>query len=372
MVALDDPWEREHGGTIRTRALIRAITASGASTCLVYLGHSDGAVSPDTENVELVRINTRPLGESSLGRSRLGAAKRHFLPMPSVVGARLASVTAAVERLHPELVVVSQLRAVQLAGHRRVWLDQADVMSAMLEPEIRARHGAARMTARAQRRMLMRTEARSVVSAEINTVAGFADARRVQLLDPAARWLPTPVARHQAGDVTAKVAGMLGNFAFWPNVDAYDFMCASWLPHLRDDGWQVIVAGYGSENLTPCSGVTLVGPVSDVAHYYREIRLSLAPIRLGSGIKVKVVEALRAARPVLATPAALDGLSPLVTSGVPTLSEGDDYYAVMRGVESHDWQATYRAADTIFAPEQFTRSVSELLEGRRAVATCSD
>jgi polysaccharide biosynthesis protein PslH len=102
-------------------------------------------------------------------------------------------------------------------------------------------------------------------------------------------------------------AGFIGNFDFHPNVDALQVLLDSWGPALVRNGWTVAVGGLASDRLQLPDWIVNLGPVDRVADFYGQIDVALAPIRLGGGMKVKVVEALTYGRPVIASQFAMDG-----------------------------------------------------------------
>jgi len=54
-------------------------------------------------------------------------------------------------------------------------------------------------------------------------------------------------------------------------------------------------------------------------------RVAVAPLRAGSGSRLKILEALEAARPVVSTTAGLEGLERLGSSGVVVADEPDAF-----------------------------------------------
>ena len=50
------------------------------------------------------------------------------------------------------------------------------------------------------------------------------------------------------------------------------------------------------------------GPVADVAPWFESLRLTVAPLRFGAGVKGKVVSSLAAGVPCVATPVAVEGM----------------------------------------------------------------
>lgn len=109
----------------------------------------------------------------------------------------------------------------------------------------------------------------------------------------------------------------VGNLSYGPNVAAAGWLCRQVLPHLPG----VTVALVGSaptaevRALAAAHGVTLAADVAAVGPWYAGARVALAPLRTGSGTSTKVVEALAHARPVVATPVGLRGLSWLGADG---------------------------------------------------------
>jgi glycosyltransferase involved in cell wall biosynthesis len=62
--------------------------------------------------------------------------------------------------------------------------------------------------------------------------------------------------------------------------------------------------------------VHVTGAVSEVRPYLAQARVAVAPLLAGGGTRLKVLEALDAGRPVVATSAGVAGLNDLVGSGV--------------------------------------------------------
>lgn len=106
----------------------------------------------------------------------------------------------------------------------------------------------------------------------------------------------------------------VGNFMHPPNVDA-----ALWLgreifprvkrvvPHVELD----IVGDHAPaevRRLAEVPGLRVTGRVPEVAPYLDRAAVVVVPLRLGGGMRVKLVEALAAGKAVVATPLATDGL----------------------------------------------------------------
>jgi polysaccharide biosynthesis protein PslH len=115
-------------------------------------------------------------------------------------------------------------------------------------------------------------------------------------------------------DMTPQVT-LLANFAYAPNVDAARHFCEDILPALRvsvDDVRVRLVGNAPSpEVLALCKdGVTVTGYVPDVVPYLDAADVVVCPLRIGGGIKVKVIEALRRGKAIVSTSIGAQGLPP--------------------------------------------------------------
>lgn len=105
-----------------------------------------------------------------------------------------------------------------------------------------------------------------------------------------------------------------GNMMFGPNVDAAVRLAEEVMPALRKlipDARAVIVGRDPSPEVMALQSnfVEVTGTVADVRPYLGKATVFACPMKLGSGIKNKILQAWAMARPVVATPASLGGLS---------------------------------------------------------------
>ncbi len=107
--------------------------------------------------------------------------------------------------------------------------------------------------------------------------------------------------------------GFIGGFAHAPNLDAVRFFLAEvWPLVLRGNPrceFSIVGAGLPSAVLDGAPGVVRYhGPVADAAPWFESLRLTVAPLRYGAGVKGKVVSSLAAGLPCVATPVAVEGM----------------------------------------------------------------
>lgn len=73
-------------------------------------------------------------------------------------------------------------------------------------------------------------------------------------------------------------------------------------------GARLQVVGSIGRDMPPTPGVDWVGEVEDLSEHYRSAAVVLCPMEIGTGIKIKMLEALRRGKAVVAMPAAAEGL----------------------------------------------------------------
>lgn len=105
----------------------------------------------------------------------------------------------------------------------------------------------------------------------------------------------------------------VGNFEHPPNVDAAVRLIRDILPLVRatrPEATLTIVGDHVSSEIRRLAGTAVVvtGRVPDVEPYLDRAAVVVVPLRLGGGMRVKVLEALAAGKAVVASPLAVEGL----------------------------------------------------------------
>jgi glycosyltransferase involved in cell wall biosynthesis len=119
----------------------------------------------------------------------------------------------------------------------------------------------------------------------------------------------------QTGAASAeRVPGSLiftGSLRYAPNHDAVTWFLSDIFPKVRasvPDVRFTITGEVGPQSLAPAPGVVLAGHVTDVRPLLASSAVSLAPIRMGGGTRLKILEAMAVGTPVVATSKALEGI----------------------------------------------------------------
>lgn len=215
---------------------------------------------------------------------------------------------------------------VRQAGFERIIVDVDDVQSVAMTRQLR-HYGRAhpflesmlleaeRLKVYSYERRLPRRYAHLVVCKEADQQF-FDDASHVHVV-------PNGANPHRECDGRMEdPATMLfvGNLAHFPNIDAVSyFWDAIWpdIQHRHDDA-RFIVAGRSAplelQALHDGERCIVTGPVPDLAPIYERASLVIVPMRLGSGTRIKVLEALAHGKAVVSTSIGVEGLD--LRSGV--------------------------------------------------------
>jgi sugar transferase (PEP-CTERM/EpsH1 system associated) len=124
---------------------------------------------------------------------------------------------------------------------------------------------------------------------------------------------------HAAGSVgTSQRNGakliFVGTMDYYPNIDAVRYFAEEIFPLIRQKYSEVTFEIVGRRpskvvrRLSRIDGIEVVGEVADVRSYLVRADVSVAPMRIARGVQNKVLEAMALGVPVVATPAAIEGI----------------------------------------------------------------
>jgi sugar transferase (PEP-CTERM/EpsH1 system associated) len=177
----------------------------------------------------------------------------------------------------------------------------------------------------ALRAAFFRTEARRLAEAELRLHAAY-DATIVISEQEALDWqtphrekihvvgngVKLPASPGPAGPTA--LVGFTGDMAYFPNEDAVLWFAREVWPHVRAavPAASFAIAGRRPSRvlraLNGVCGISVLGEVPDMPAFLAQCQVVVAPLRLARGVQNKVLEAMAAARAVVATPAAAAGI----------------------------------------------------------------
>ena len=148
-----------------------------------------------------------------------------------------------------------------------------------------------------------------------------ADATTLSLLDPELRIeiLPAGAATDQivpahSSEERAGLVVFPANMGYAANSDAASWFCREVWPLVRRQHLtaQLALVGKnpppGVRDLAALPGVTVTGEVPSMEPWLRAAQVVIAPLRIGAGVRIKLLEALALGKAIVATPVAASGL----------------------------------------------------------------
>lgn len=171
-----------------------------------------------------------------------------------------------------------------------------------------------RKLARYERGLLRAFDRVLVVSDEDRAALRRLDRRADPLVAP--NGVDTATVRPSAvrGDLGPATLVFTGTLDYRPNIDALRWFVAEALPRIRRrrPAARLLVVGRAAgpavRALHDGEGVELVGEVADVRPYIDGAAVYVVPMRIGGGSRLKLLEALAMAAPVVSTPMGAEGV----------------------------------------------------------------
>lgn len=118
--------------------------------------------------------------------------------------------------------------------------------------------------------------------------------------------------------------GFIGNQADF-NIDAAKWLLGELAPSAIDENCKLIIAGTVCNRLEksefPFSSMGFVEVISD---FYSQIDLLINPVRMGSGLKTKNIEALSFGVPVITTEIGIEGMANIAAPAIQIFRSSDD------------------------------------------------
>ena len=340
MVTKFVPLPDNDGG--KQRALAVAIRlAQGADVVLCAYDDGDGDVAGLKRlGIDVRSVPWRPTAARAARgvlRTRSVSAGRFYSP-ELVDEVRRAASEGPVDLLQVEyLQMVPVARGV--AAARRV-LDLHNVESALVRSYARVGRGPAGLLAHAEAAALGAME-RSLMPA-FDTVVVVSERERERLPAGVRNVLVCPNGKDPdpSGPLPpapTPTAAFVATLGWAPNVDAATWFGEEVWPevHRRQPDARLLLVGRDpapSVRALASSSVEVSGTVADVRPYLAQARVAVAPLRSGGGTRLKILEALDAGRPVVATSVAVDGLEDLIGEGVVVADDSRSMIEAVSGL----------------------------------------
>ena len=176
-------------------------------------------------------------------------------------------------------------------------------------------------------------------------------------------------------DGDAQTVLYTGGMDWFPNRDAVEFLVTSILPELRQAHPQVkvVVAGRpGPEKfhrwLAGIPNIEFRGPVADMSVEIARATVCVVPLRIGSGTRLKILEAGAAGKPIISTRVGAEGLSFQEGTEILLADEPLDFAAALNsllkdpGRRKSMGQAARRKVEEHYSYQCAKRSLAQALK----------
>lgn len=203
-------------------------------------------------------------------------------------------------------------------------------------------------------RKLLSYERRTLSRFHSHVVCSDEDANRLREIDDSLTIHVAPNgvvfpehAPHRNPDHNTVRLLFIGGLSWYPNRDAVHYFLDDIWPALTRAFPQVqldVIGRSPSDKIVAAantdSRIKVHGFVDNIKAFYRQATAYVCPIRDGGGTKLKIIDALANALPIIANPIACEGIDLIHGESVLFANSAEDYIAQLRRVVEHPEQAS--------------------------------
>jgi glycosyltransferase involved in cell wall biosynthesis len=355
------PWPAVSGGPVRTLSQMRTV-----------------ASLDEVNEITLVSVAERPVDPDAITQFEASLAKLRVVPpsfhpvhlfqharyVPKVLGLRALGVPylaakwesgplrqalkTVLRETRPEVVLVDHLGMARYLDEirrscprARVVLDQHNVESDFFRQFAEKSRGLKRLVGRLETSAARRFEISALRSVDSVIAISHEDAAKFEAMSgvrPHVVPVVVPVTRTTRPPMNKPHLCYVGSLRWKPNVLGLDWFVKDVWPRIRAKIPEITleIAGVGLSSdasgrlLVPdawrAPGIETVGFLADLEPLYQRSTAMIAPIVGGSGVRLKVLEGLRAGLPTITTPDGAAGL-PLVDGHEALIASSPDAFA---------------------------------------------
>jgi glycosyltransferase involved in cell wall biosynthesis len=131
-------------------------------------------------------------------------------------------------------------------------------------------------------------------------------------------------------EVSHGIIAYVGNYGYPPNADAIIHFCREIFPLVKQqiaNARLLVVGDSPPPELMQFDGVEVLGFVPDLTHPMRNVDVVIAPLRVGGGTRLKIIEALALGKPVVASTLGAEGLNVCHGHDILIADKPDDFAA---------------------------------------------
>ncbi|HCM59079.1 MAG TPA: hypothetical protein DIS74_01595 [Bacteroidales bacterium] len=328
------PLRPEHdGGTVATARCIRGLASAGAEISLLSVKtekHPEAGNSPDLKMppylsaYSTVSVDTR-IRQAAMAHNLLFSSEPYDIArFRSPAYSR--ALRALLKNGHFDIIQCEGLTmAIYLEEIKKLTASPVILRAHNLEHKIRKMMAAEELSP--LRKAYLSNLSRRLLAFEKQAANNF-DAV-VPISEPDLRWFTEaakgkPVCLSETGaeeaarmpeppDADQRV-GFIGSMNWHPNVEGVKWFINSVWPCILEKmpSAKLQIAGrglgQGKNPLPPGKNIVIAGETDDARAFMASCHVIIAPLFAGSGLRIKIIDAMSAGRPVVATPVAVEGL----------------------------------------------------------------
>ena len=215
-------------------------------------------------------------------------------------------------QIQPDVVYCQMIRTMPLVADStcRKVLDFQDALSLNTRRRMERSHGPLRMILNYEYRALRRTEQKALRLFDATTIISATDR---DAISPTVTLVPNGVDTDHFNNSSSPIPHssfsivFTGNMSYAPNVDAARWLVKEIMPLVWKQcpyGMKVLIAGADPKPAVKAlagSKVTVSGRLPDIREAYASARIFVAPMRIGSGMQNKLLEAMAMGLPCVTT-----------------------------------------------------------------------
>ncbi len=322
-------WPLDTGAKLRNYHLARVVAQRAAVSLLAFIDHKTSPANLKSvyEQVVMVRRDSA-YTFAKIVRGGLGS-----IPLP-VLNYTTHSMQRALKHLLGEqdfdiiqlesIHLMSYLPAIRQARKRPIVVcDWHNIESELMQQYSHREPGRLRKAyAGKTARQMSEFEQRALRDFDAHIVVSQRDADRMRAINPVARIfvIENGVDTAFYADLQGRAESsprrlvFVGSMDYHANIDgAVNFAHSAW-PRLRKRQPDLIFTIVGKDpapavrDLAQLPGIEVTGTVDDVRPFYREAIAAVVPLYVGGGSRLKILEAMAAAVPVISTTLGAEGL----------------------------------------------------------------
>lgn len=316
------PWPANSGDKQRTLGVVRALRRQGPVTVCAFSGPDEDEAPLVAEGIEVRSVPLRRNVSNLVG----GLVRSGSLTSARFWDPRLARTVQAAAEDGVDAVVVEHVQLLPYASFARApstILNMHNVESSLTLRFARSQRGVKRMVLATEAGALRRLERRAT-GMDAVAVVSEVDRQLLEAVLDHPRVIVVPNAWDEPRPLPPApdpVVSFVALLSWAPNVDAATWFCRDVWPRVLlavPDARLLLVGRNPSPEVHELASdsIEVTGTVPDLQPYYARTRVAVAPLRAGGGSRLKILEALAAARPVVATTIGAEGLEDLIGRGV--------------------------------------------------------